>query len=72
MKIAQALPVSDAAALLCYGLLSLLFVPGALGEAYWSTGRCLYGVLPIVLGAASAPWAIRLSFKRPEEHSQFH
>jgi hypothetical protein len=71
MKIAQALLVSDSAALLCYGLSSLLFVQSAIGEGYWSMGRLLYGVLPTILGTASAAWAIWLSFRPSEDRSQY-
>ena len=62
MKIVLAILTTVPALAVVYGLLSLLFVPGALGESYWSYGRILYGVIPVVSGIAvlgSAFWLAR-------------
>jgi hypothetical protein len=64
MKIAQAMLVTDGVVLLCYGALSLLFVPGSVHEPYLSSGRVLYGVLPAALGVGSLVCAIWLGFAR--------
>lgn len=64
MRIAQAMLVTDAAVLVVYGALSLLFVPGSANEPYWSSGRLLYGVLPAGLGLASAVTAIWLNSQK--------
>jgi hypothetical protein len=63
MRAAQALLTTDGAALFCYGAISLLLAPGSPGEAYVSSGRLLYGVLPIVLELGSLVCAVRLSFR---------
>jgi hypothetical protein len=41
MRVAQALLTTDGVVLLWYGIVSLLFVPGTIGEAYLSSGRLL-------------------------------
>jgi hypothetical protein len=60
-RVAQAFLITDGAVLSCYGALSLLFLPPPPGEPYLSSGRLLYGVLPIVLGLASFVCALWLS-----------
>jgi uncharacterized membrane protein len=45
---------ADGIFLLLYGLLSLLMVPGAVGEAYLSSTRWMYGVIPTALGLRGA------------------
>ncbi len=62
MRVAQALLTTDGAVLFCYGAVSLLFVPGSPNEPYLSSGRLLYGVLPVVLGLGSFVCAVWLSF----------
>ena len=44
---------ADGIFLLLYGLLSLLLVPGRAGDAYFSSSRWLYGVIPAIMGATS-------------------
>lgn len=67
IRVAQSLLATDGAVLFCYGLVSLLFVPGAPGETYLSSSRLLYGVLPTVLGLASIVCAVWVSLaRRPE------
>lgn len=65
MRVAQALLTTDGAILFCYGVVSLLFVPGSVGEPYLFSGRVLYGVLPAVVGLGSLACAVWLSFARP-------
>jgi hypothetical protein len=60
MKIAQAMWVTDGAVLLCYGALSLLFVPASAHAPYLSSGRWFYGVLPATLGLGSLACALWL------------
>jgi hypothetical protein len=64
MKLAQVLLTTDGAVLFCYGVVSLFFVPGAVGEPYLSSGRVLYGVLPALLGLASVMCAIQLGRRK--------
>lgn len=58
VRVAQGLLVTDGAVLLCYGVVSLLFVPGGLNESYLSSGRLLYGVVPTILGLGSLICAV--------------
>ena len=67
IRVAQSLLVTDGAVLFCYGLVSLLLVPGAPGEVYLSSSRLLYGVLPTVLGLASIVCAVWISSVRRAE-----
>ncbi len=64
MRVAQALLATDGVVLLWYGVASLLLVPGATGEAYLSSGRLLYGILPTALGAASIGCALWIGIRR--------
>jgi hypothetical protein len=61
-KLAQLILTTDAAFLLWYGALSLLFTPGSVNEPYFSSGRIFYGVVPAALGLGSAICAIWLGF----------
>ena len=70
MKITQAMLVTDAAFLCCYGASSLLFVPGAPGEPYLSSGRISFGVLPVALGLASLACAVWLAFVQARESAR--
>ena len=64
---------TDGIFLLLYGLLSLLMVPGAVGEAYLSSTRWFYGVIPTVLGAVSlisSIWLCIAGLRRvPDAHN---
>jgi hypothetical protein len=64
MKIALAMLLADGVVLLCYGVLSLLFVPASIQQPFFSLGRLLYGVLPAALGIGSLWCAIWLGFTR--------
>ncbi len=66
-RAAQIILTTDAAFLLWYGALSLLFTPGSVNEPYLSSGRILYGVLPAALGVASAIAAVWLGFAQTQE-----
>jgi len=67
LRLAQALLASDGVLMVCYGLFSLLLVPGAVGESYLSPSRYFYGVLPNLLGLASLTCAIWLAFVQRRE-----
>jgi hypothetical protein len=62
MKIALALLLADGVVLLCYGVLSLLFVRAPVQQPFFSLGRILYGVLPAALGFGSLWCAVWLGF----------
>ena len=63
LRIAQGILVTDGAVLICYGIISLLFVPSPVGEPYLTISRVLYGVGPPVLGLVSASCAVWLSLR---------
>ncbi len=67
IRVAQGLLATDGAVLFCYGAVSLLFVPGAPNEAYLSSSRFLYGVVPTVLGLGSLICAVWVGFARRED-----
>jgi uncharacterized membrane protein YidH (DUF202 family) len=61
LKVASIIAFLAACALLYYGAVMLLMVPGSPGEQYLSADRVLYGVTPILLslsllGAATWLW----------------
>jgi hypothetical protein len=69
-RVVQIFLTTDAAFLLWYGALSLLFTPGSVYEPYLSSGRILYGVLPAALGLGSAACAVWIGFAPAKESDQ--